>query len=149
METGKYLTMNGYSSCPAGLSVAESKQKCNTGVYIESWNNHHVNEPLRYERNDRGDMSSIRCYDLDNSGRCLQHSGPFIRNGCSLMPKADGSDRPLHEPVPDRTVVAMVCADCEVMASTFAQDATLKCVCPGYTKAEEKQVTLNFHAVLK
>ena len=52
------------------------------------------------------------------------------------MPKADGSDRPLHEPVPDRTVVAMVCADCEIMASTFAQDATLKCVCPGYTREE-------------
>ena len=57
----------------------ESKQKCNTGLYIESWNSHHVNEPLRYERNAQGDMSSIRCWDLDNSGRCLQHSGPFIR----------------------------------------------------------------------
>ena len=51
METGKYLTMAGYSQCPAGLSVDASKQKCNTGLYIESWNNHHVNEPLRYERN--------------------------------------------------------------------------------------------------
>ena len=85
--------MAGYSQCPAGLSVAESKQRCNTGVYIESWNSHHVNEPLRYERNAEGDMSSIRCWDLDNSGRCLQHSGPFVRNGCSLMPKADGSER--------------------------------------------------------
>ena len=93
MEAGKYLEMAGYSQCPAGLSVAESKQRCNTGVYIESWNSHHVNEPLRYERNAEGDMSSIRCWDLDNSGRCLQHSGPFVRNGCSLMPKADGSER--------------------------------------------------------
>ena len=82
-------------------------------------------------------MSSIRCYDLDSHGHCLQHSGPFIRNGCSLMPKADGSERPLHDPVPDRTVVAMVCADCEIMASTFAQDAQLKCVCPGYAKTNE------------
>ena len=138
METGKYLTMNGYADCPAGLSVAESKEKCNSGVYIESWNSHHVNEPLRYERNAQGDMSSIRCYDLDNSGRCLQHSGPFIRNGCSLMPKADGSERPLHEPVPASTVVAMVCADCEVMASSYPQDSTLKCVCPGYTKEDSK-----------
>ena len=93
VEAGKYLEMAGYSQCPAGLSVAESKQRCNTGVYIESWNSHHVNEPLRYERNAEGDMSSIRCWDLDNSGRCLQHSGPFVRNGCSLMPKADGSER--------------------------------------------------------
>ena len=83
-------------------------------------------------------MSSIRCYDLDSHGNCLQHSGPFIRNGCSLMPKADGSERPFHNPVPDRTVVAMVCADCEIMASTFAQDAKLQCVCPGYAKATEE-----------
>ena len=53
MEKGKYLTMAGYSQCPAGLPVSESKQKCNTGVYIESWNSHHVNEPLRYERNEK------------------------------------------------------------------------------------------------
>ena len=52
------------------------------------------------------------------------------------MPKADGSERPLHEPVPDRTVVAMVCADCQIMAGTFAQDSTLRCVCPGYSKAQ-------------
>ena len=84
-------------------------------------------------------MSSIRCYDLDNAGHCLQHSGPFIRNGCSLMPKADGSERPFHEPVPDRTVVAMVCADCEIMASNFAQDAKLQCVCPGYNAKEPMQ----------
>merc|ERR1719312_633219 len=134
METGKYLTMAGFSQCPAGLPVPQSKQKCNTGVYIQSWNSHHLNEPLRYERNAQGDMSSIRCYDLDGAGNCKQHSGPFVRNGCSLMPKADGSPRPLGEKVPDSTVVAMVCADCEVMSATFASDATLKCVCPGYSK---------------
>jgi len=124
----------GFSQCPAGLPVPQSKQKCNTGVYIQSWNSHHLNEPLRYERNAQGDMSSIRCYDLDGAGNCKQHSGPFVRNGCSLMPKADGSPRPLGEKVPDSTVVAMVCADCEVMSATFASDATLKCVCPGYSK---------------
>jgi len=58
------------------------------------------------------------------------------------MPKADGLERPFHEPVPDRTVVAMVCADCEIMASSFSQDATLKCVCPGYAKTEEEELKM-------
>ena len=24
-------------------------------------------------------MSSIRCWDLDDAGNCLHHSGPFVR----------------------------------------------------------------------
>ncbi len=53
METGQYLTMNGFAQCPAGLPVDQSKATCNTGLYIESWNTHHVVEPLRYERNEQ------------------------------------------------------------------------------------------------
>ena len=48
------------------------------------------------------------------------------------MPKADGTERNFHEPVPDSTVVAMVCADCEIMSASFPQDAVLRCICPGY-----------------
>jgi hypothetical protein len=54
------------------------------------------------------------------------------------MPKADGTERNFHEPVPDSTVVAMVCADCEIMSASFPQDAVLRCICPGYQGTKVK-----------
>jgi len=132
LETGKYMTLKGFTACPPGLSDAQSKRDCNTGLYITSWNHFRLTEPLRYERSERGEMRSVRCFDLDWNRRCITHRGPWVRNGCSLQPFATGQERPFHEPVPGHTVVAMVCADCQLVTSGFPQDSTLKCVCPGY-----------------
>ena len=140
LETGKYLTLNGYKDCPPGLSYHDSTSKCNTGLYVHSWNHVELNEPLRYERNDQGDMRSVRCFDKDSSGHCITHTGPWVRNGCSLQPYANGNERPFHKPVPDRTVVAMVCADCEIITSGFPKDATLKCACPGYADTKSNSL---------
>jgi len=132
LETGKYLTLKGFGNCPPGLSITQSKRVCNTGLYITSWNHFRIREPLRYERNAQGDMRSVRCFDLDSRRRCITHRGPWVRNGCSLQPYANGRERPFHTPVPGHTVVAMVCADCQIIKSGFPRDSTLRCVCPGY-----------------
>merc|ERR1719494_154146 len=126
------MTLKGFTACPPGLSDAQSKRDCNTGLYITSWNHFRLTEPLRYEQSERGEMRSVRCFDLDWNRRCITHRGPWVRNGCSLQPFATGQERPFHEPVPRHTVVAMVCADCQLVTSGFPQDSTLKCVCPGY-----------------
>jgi len=136
LETGKYLTLKGYKDCPPGLSYQDSIAKCNTGLYVHSWNHVELNEPLRYERNSEGSMRSVRCFDKDSSGRCITHSGPWVRDGCSLQPYANGTERPFHTPVPDKTVVAMVCADCQIITAGFANDAILKCACPGYSQTK-------------
>ena len=131
-ETGKYLTLKGFNNCPPGLSLSQSKSTCNTGLYITSWNHFKLTEPLRYERNEQGEMRSLRCFDLNSRRECITHYGPWVRNGCSLQPYATGKERPFHTPVPGHTVVAMVCADCQIITAGFPQDSTLKCVCPGY-----------------
>lgn len=131
-ETGKYMTLRGYDACHPGLTDGESKRSCNTGLYITSWNHFRITEPLRYERNAEGAMRSVRCFDLDRRRRCITHRGPWVRNGCSLQPYANGRERSFQTPVPGHTVVAMVCADCQLVNSGFPRDSTLRCVCPGY-----------------
>lgn len=132
VEVGISLTLRSFAECPTGLDDATSTSRCTTGVNIHSWNTHELITPLRYERNAEGGVRSIRCFDLDNVGKCIDHAGPWVAKGCSLQPMADGAPRDLHQPVPSSTVVGAVCADCELIAASFAYDATLQCACPGF-----------------
>eukprot|EP00927_Polykrikos_kofoidii_P033917 TRINITY_DN28755_c0_g1_i1.p1 TRINITY_DN28755_c0_g1~~TRINITY_DN28755_c0_g1_i1.p1 ORF type:complete len:1451 (-),score=180.91 TRINITY_DN28755_c0_g1_i1:162-4514(-) len=132
LEEGHPLTMKGFPDCPAGASTADSTSRCSTGVNVHSWNTHELNTPLRYERSADGHVRSVRCFDLDSAGGCIEHRGPWVTKGCSTQPFATGAQRDFHSPVPDKTVVAYICADCGLISSGFASDATMKCVCPGY-----------------
>uniref|UniRef100_A0A0G4FGM9 MACPF domain-containing protein n=1 Tax=Chromera velia CCMP2878 TaxID=1169474 RepID=A0A0G4FGM9_9ALVE len=137
MNIGGKVQLKGFADCPEGLPSAQADAQCSTGVNIESWNTFHLVKPLRYERNAQGQMRSSRCFDLNPANRqCIDHFGQWVDIGCSLQPFANNNPRDFHAPVPDKTVIGMVCADCEPMATNFAADATLKCACPGYALTE-------------
>ncbi|UJR06639.1 hypothetical protein I4U23_010923 [Adineta vaga] len=103
-EIGNQIKLKDAQECPAALSLDQSKEKCNTGIYITSWNTIELTEPLRYERDaTTGNFRSIRVRDIVN-GQNVERFGPWIESGCSLLPTTWSN---LNEPPPPSTVVAM------------------------------------------
>ncbi|CAF1454224.1 unnamed protein product [Rotaria sordida] len=127
-EIGNEIKLKDAQQCPEGLSLTQSKEKCNTDTYITSWNTVEVTEPLRYERNAAtGMFRSIRVRDIVN-GQNIERFGPWVRSGCSLLPTSWSN---MNEPPPPSTVVAMICADC-IPTTSGADQERLSCECPSY-----------------
>ncbi|CAF4738156.1 unnamed protein product [Rotaria sp. Silwood1] len=71
-EIIKEFILQNEQRCPEGLPLAESKEKCNSGAYITSWNTVEITEPLRYERNvHTGMFRSIRILNVLELGPSL------------------------------------------------------------------------------
>ncbi|CAF1349942.1 unnamed protein product [Rotaria magnacalcarata] len=114
--------------CPEGLSLAESKEKCNSGAYITSWNTVKLTEPLRYERNlHTGMFRSIRVRDFV-AEKYIERAGAWVKSGCSLQPTIWSN---MNEPPPPSTIVAMICADC-IPRATGTNQELFECECPSY-----------------
>ncbi|CAF1312952.1 unnamed protein product [Rotaria sordida] len=99
-EIGIKITLNDVSKCPVDLPLNESKEKCNTGKMLTSWNTVILKEPLRYERDSTNRFfRTKRLRDIINEEKA----------GCSLLPTRwmNYSSTP-----PAYTVVAMICYDC-------------------------------------
>ncbi|CAF1277001.1 unnamed protein product [Didymodactylos carnosus] len=127
-ELGNVITLKDVQQCPEGLSLTQSKEKCNTGTYITSWNTVEVTEPLRYERNAAtGMFRSIRVRDIV-AGQNIERFGPWVKSGCSLLPTSWSN---MNEPPPVSTVVAMICADC-IPTTSGADQERFSCECPSY-----------------
>lgn len=103
-EIGNQIMLKDAGECPVDLSLAESKEKCNTGTYITSWNTIELTEPLRYERDPMtGSFRSIRVRDIVNGQSKLRARFLYslINNAllfrcktCSVL--AHGSNRVAH-----------------------------------------------------
>ncbi|CAF1100360.1 unnamed protein product [Rotaria sordida] len=108
-DIGVQITLNNVSQCPVDLPLNESKEKCNTGKILTSWNTVILTEPLRYERDSTNRFfRTKRLRDIINEEN-LETVGPWIEAGCSLLPTRwmNYSSTP-----PAYTVVAMICYDC-------------------------------------
>ncbi|CAF1196702.1 unnamed protein product [Rotaria sordida] len=108
-EIGIKITLNDVSLCPVDLPLNESKEKCNTGKMLTSWNTVVLKEPLRYERDSTNRFfRTKRLRDIINEEN-LETVGPWIEAGCSLLPTrwTNHSATP-----PPYTLVAMICHDC-------------------------------------
>jgi len=136
LETGKYLTLKGFKNCPP--NPRHRSEECYTGLSIKytvdtKYGPITFTKYIRYEENKLGYMRIAICkpriYDWV---QCDVLLGPWVKNGCSILPIIPIKERPFHLPIYEREVTAVVCADCQIVTADFPKDSTLRCVCPGY-----------------
>ncbi|CAF2913453.1 unnamed protein product [Rotaria sp. Silwood2] len=107
-KIGNDIILKDTEQCSEGLLLAQSKEKCNTGTYITSWNTVEITEPLRYEHNAiTGIFRSIRVRDII-AEQNIERFGSWVKSGYSLLPISWTN---MNKPPPSLTIVAMICTD--------------------------------------